>query len=244
MLFYYSLRWVIRPAQFYLNNKVYYKLWYSLDNEQPKENWNSWGLVRESNDTVYQYSTEEDAVLYNFALKQGDSIRFDYMHIVDSIKTVTFNNTPRKKYYLSTTDGGEYVEWIEGIGSLNGPVYPYGSYSFYNGRTDLLCVTENDTEIYNNPNFDFCSFTTSINQFENSSNLLVYPNPTSEIVSYKNLDYDKIELYNFKGELVFTNNIKGQKNYMLNVTIFPPGIYLYAFQKGNSVPVSGKLIIR
>ncbi|MDR1371365.1 MAG: T9SS type A sorting domain-containing protein [Dysgonamonadaceae bacterium] len=161
-------------------------------------------LMREEGGKVYSndgriYYNEEETLLYDFNLQEGDSISsylFPYVpdrddkiiSRVDSIRYTHINNLPRKVFYISiypeNNPGFKVPEiWIEGIGSslrLNRTInnyYLWGSPITWN----LLCFYQNGKLLYHSPDFSDCYYHWVLGNPKVDSNLdfQVYPNPSS-----------------------------------------------------------------
>lgn len=85
---------------------------------------------------------------------------------------------------------------------------------------------------------DTCGNTTSVEENANSTIILVYPNPTHDIlnidISDVNNIYASIEIYNTLGEKVYTENFGVKKN-QINLSVFSSGIYFL------TINIDGKL---
>ena len=85
------------------------------------------GWFREENQRVYMYNEEEDkdVLTYDFSLDVGDTFyesRSNRTLTVDSIGQMIVNGDTLKRLYLNDDDGMFTADWVEGIGSLDGPL--------------------------------------------------------------------------------------------------------------------------
>lgn len=77
---------------------------------------------------VYFHNFSDEIVLYDFTLKQGDTIHyttngdysFTYYKVVDSLSIISVNNQNRKVWHLTNSYLSKADTWIEGIGSVTG----------------------------------------------------------------------------------------------------------------------------
>lgn len=193
-----------------ISSKTYKKL-YSSQEEQAV-NWNLWGFMREDTDKkvwLRMQSDEEEFLAYDFSIDVGDSVlvgidNTTYLR-VDSISEIVINQSQRKKFWLSSVNLPSYYNetWIEGIGSNKGICWS-GSIFVVGGRFWLLCMYENETLMYANPNYESCYLITEINEIENPT-LDIYPNPAKDLLFIKNtekLEITSIALYNANGQLI------------------------------------------
>jgi photosystem II stability/assembly factor-like uncharacterized protein len=77
---------------------------------------------------------------------------------------------------------------------------------------------------------------TGINS-NSETELSIYPNPTTEIITIKNGTQGEFKVYNAKGQLVLNYNRKTKSDFILNVSALPKGIYVYELNDAK-----GKLI--
>jgi len=85
------------------------------------------GELREEKQRVYLYDTEagKEYLIYDFSLDVGDTFyesRSNRTLTVDSIGQMIVNGGTLKRLYLNDDDGMFTADWVEGIGSLNGPL--------------------------------------------------------------------------------------------------------------------------
>ncbi len=188
------------------------------------------GFIREDSDKkVWQIDHGEEILLYDFSANVGDTIptRREYDElIVDSITNVSINQTIRKKYWLSSLhyEGSYYSEtWIEGIGSNKG-LLSSASMAVVGGYEELLCVHDNGTLIYKNPEYNTCDKITAVENIENA-NLKIYPNPAKEFVYIENLpsQISMVEVCDITGKTLKTIDLNQTQN--IDVKNLKQGIY-------------------
>jgi hypothetical protein len=185
-----------------LNNQAYKKIYNSM--EEFPANWTYYGAIREDNQKVWflSASNNPEALLYDFDLNVGDTINIlhDPM-IVDSIIDKPINNEDRKHIYFSYYDSIIKEVWIEGIGSNKGFLSP-GSGFAVGGRYWLLCMKEQASTVYMNPNFNHCFMASGIS--ENKSSVFhLYPNPANnqvKITVADNLMIESISIIDMNGK--------------------------------------------
>ena len=211
---------------------------YSTDSLQI--NWNLVGFIREENKKVYFLNTisfpndTTDHLFFDFNAQTGDSIYSwgGCSCIVDSTDNVLILNKFRKRYYLYCM----FPEvWIEGIGSMNG-FTQYGICKAYGRNIQLLCFKENDTIKYNNPNFNFCYFsTTGMLDVQLSKNLpILFPNPVIDISTLKlNNQYINAEIYNNLGLKMKDQKVNGMQQLQIKFNDFIQGNYIIRLTKEN-----------
>ncbi|MBU2557235.1 MAG: T9SS type A sorting domain-containing protein [Bacteroidetes bacterium] len=223
-------------------NAITYKKLYASEEEQAA-NWSLWGFMREDTDKkvwIRWHSDEEEFLAYDFSIDVGDSVLAgvdnpEYLR-VDSISEIEINQSQRKKFWLSAINYPTYYNetWIEGIGSNKGICWS-GSIFVVGGWFRLLCMHENETLIYSNPNYESCYLITDINEIENPI-MEVFPNPATtqtwlQLPENTALSQIQIELYSPAGKLL--HKTKPSSNFhKIDVAHLPKGLYLVRLWDG------------
>jgi hypothetical protein len=222
-----------------INNVDYTKLFYS--DEPNPASWDLFDLMREdATKKVWLQGNDpsDEILLYDFALTAGDSTllgncSYDYVY-VDSTASILVNDTPRKKYWLSASNGRYQETWIEGVGSNKGIIYS-GSVYWTGGHYWGLCMMHNGELVYRNPNYNFCYFTNvSINEPE-SLVFQAYPNPSGAggvVFSFSDLAMGtntQLKVFNVHGQQIHMQNISShQPPIHLSTADWPAGVYIAA----------------
>lgn len=216
-----------------INDTTYAKLYNTTD--ESLTNWQLYGLWRETDGMkIFKrdlyYHTEQ--LMYDFSLvKNNIFITQGITFNVDSVLTKNWGGKLRKHWYLNPVSGDEFhrTVWIEGVGqrnyfisNINGGI---GALPF------LLCYTENGQLVYQNPEYNTCFYTSSINTQNPTRGFKVYPNPISGelfIQPTSNIDEGFIlELYSVKGELVKKECLDAGSNlHRVNTSSIRNGIYI------------------
>lgn len=215
-----------------INTHNYYKLFRkNINNFSGYSGTYICGYVRE--DTItgkYWFLKIEDdeyheALFMDFSLNQGDSFGFisdfRFMWVDSSIVDTIFYDDGRKIIeldYIYYACLNEYkIIFIEGIGASNG--FYMGEYNEQPHSYSLLCKFENGTKIYSTSSniYGNCILDPGggISQNELNINILVYPNPSSSLVSIEIDDWQKemlkYEFYNLLGQKIKAGYIKSFK---------------------------------
>lgn len=127
-----------------LNGKQYRKIYSTIQRQIDRNNLSNIyrGAIREDEKVVYylpDYSDNEEEILYDFTLTEGDSVEtifFEYdiqipiKLYLDNIDTIiTYDNVRRRKFNFKLSDEHAYLvndeddyltSWIEGIGDIGG----------------------------------------------------------------------------------------------------------------------------
>jgi hypothetical protein len=209
-----------------INGNLYHKLYMSSDSNQTNWTLSYYPLWWERNDSVFQYpSYSGDSLVYDFNLEEGDSFTIDEYHNkmkVDSIRYLEFGSRIRKHWFFNTG-----IIWIEGIGersNLNCSSGCMCSCVFI-----LLCFHENDSLVYQNPNYTNCYLYTDVPSIAKSNEFInLFPNPATNQITL-NLPENKANaaytLYDMQGRLQLTGKT-GNTQTEINVATLPRGLYV------------------
>ncbi|MCP3931884.1 MAG: T9SS type A sorting domain-containing protein [Bacteroidetes bacterium] len=240
-----------------LINAVSYKKVYSSYEEIPV-NWNLCNFMREdANKKVWIKETmaDDEYLLYDFSINEGDSIlvgNYEPVYLfVDSVTSVTVNETARQKYWMSCKAQPDYHEtWIEGVGSNKGVVWS-GSAFITGGWYWLLCVSENGALAYMNPYFNSCYFVATSIEETYKGELKAYPNPAKDYVVFelpanalgggKNLT---LQIHNLVGEMVHQERVHHHQGATsLSVSQWPSGMYIATIHSKGQVRGKCKVVV-
>ena len=215
--------------------------------------WSKIGNVKESGKKIFFRDLDNNqGLLYDFGVKKGNiinivnyaqSIYLDTITVrVENIDTIEYLGIPRQRFEVQDTLGGQKDYWITGIGSIKGLLNP--CLEIVGGFRELLCVYDNDFQIYQNYDRMKCymdNHSTSINDSE-IIDFSVYPNPSTGFINLDNLGV-KIDLdyfiYNIYGQLVASGNIQDNTISM----ILKDGLYILRIRNNNKVIFEDKLLI-
>jgi len=204
------------------------------------------------NDSVFFFAENDFHLLYDFGANTGDTIILDYFStydgtplkmIIDSTGTIMVNNQEREIQYIICGDGmviefGHHV--IEGIGNT--------SFMFptLDGSLDgpLRCYQDNNTDLFLNPfhpnygwNHQDCEeIITGIEEIKSTENVSVFPNPTKNIISIKNIDRETAyKIFNINGKIIIRGIISESNE--INIKEFSKGIYFIELENENMLTV-------
>jgi hypothetical protein len=225
-----------------VNGLLYKKIYESLDSI--KQSWKMTNnLIRENDGSVYLLSRNEEVLLYDFNLKAGDSIVLNnmfgesYKWIVDSVDSVRILGIDLKRISLHHIHGYLSDVWIEGLGSLLG-ILNSGNFAF-DFSTELLCVAQENSSIYNNPDFAGC-YVTHINNVK-SVNYKLFPTIVSDYVYLESDQYPlKIQFIDTNGKVSLNEVLEDNKQIMCGH--LKPGMYLVIIEYYKSHRTLRKLI--
>lgn len=228
-----------------ISGEVWSKM-YSTNDSTFQSNLVFEGLTRVENDLVlFKSATDPIDTLYNFNLSVGDSVFYEFdfftswIH-VDEIQSVQINGESYKKFIFSEPTGPTAFDhlnevWIEGIGSVHGPLFPHSPRKFSEempDSMDLTCSYSFNQEHFNNTSYPNCYVDITLG-LENQEvlNLKVYPNPVSTNLTIESSQKinGEIEIYDTYGKLVkfiFSN----EKVAQIDVSNWEKGVYILNFE--------------
>ncbi len=230
-------------------NSVVYKKLYKSDEEYPI-NWSLEAYMREDNEVhkvwMKMESDEQEYLLYDFDAQLGNTLTIGYgmpvSLLIDSITLVEIDGVMRQKHWLSSIDMPHYKEtWINGIGSNKGMLYS-GSVMIVGGWYWLLCMNEDGSVVYENPDYESCYLTTGAEHISNHSlGFSIYPNPTQDYISINTpssfeSNSVEIDIYCMSGKIVdhFQINTKASNSaYVYPLNNNKSGIYICQIKAEN-----------
>lgn len=235
------------------NSITYKKLWMSEDS---LETTNLTGLLREQNNIVYfKQNNQDEGILYDFNLDIGDTAEVVnlFSDITNPVpievvnkELVNVNGIDRIRWELEIEAyPNQHEYWLEGIGSLNGPIHTAYWYNMTCPDWTLLCFYNNEVIEYANENENTCY----VNTLNNSENLIknaivISPNP---VQATKNLHINsivpitEIQLFNTQGKLLKTYQ---NPSNIIAISPLKSGIYILKIISESKKSENHKLIIQ
>jgi hypothetical protein len=237
-----------------INSQSYKKTFYSYNIDGPYHMLSS--LFREENNIVYEISVfnHDESISYDFNLKKGDFYyqpwdqeSFDHPYVVDSVVVRNILGTDRKHWYFSVaeSEGDGYIAeiWIEGIGSLTGPLTPIG-WDLVGEIEELICVHEGDVQIYQNPNFSGCEVNSNSVTVLEKNKQLININLSGEGMLHIKLQNEKvgeIQIYSLEGKQLLNQKITNNET---ELCVPSNGILLYYFVTEKGEIQTGKVLVK
>lgn len=226
-----------------INGEQWLKM-YATKDSTFKENLKLKGYIRSQDKVVlYQGPNEKIDTLYDFSLKVGDSMQY-YFPASEETRTAEVKQVDSIRingaFYKRIKAGGmgrplatrlEPV-WIEGIGSIHGPLFPKEANAFSSTLPDGLDITctKVDSGLYwENPDFSECQpnkYVYSGLEDQEKEHFTIQPNPFQAHIRVKMeaIRQATVSLYNAQGQRVLRESINGQQA-AISVNHLTPGIY-------------------
>lgn len=200
---------------------------------------NTGKYFRESDSKIYQLVDNEDYIIYDFSLMEGDTFTIaetmntpETKLIVSHVDSVSLiDDSKRKRLFLrceGDPDGALYGEriWIEGLGDLQGLLSVDRSCTT-DQNVELLCFYTGDQVLYEDDSEGGC-WITGTEELEDYG-IEVFPNPTKNRLVIRGLermiDY---RLHSSNG----ITTITGQTNGEIDMNSLTSGIYFLEFYIG------------
>jgi hypothetical protein len=215
--------------------------------------WSLTGLLREAENRVYfKPEGQEEGLLYDFTLQNGETVNIISLYCPDeqeltvtNVDTIENLGIERKRWSFNQS----ITEvWLEGIGSLYGPVHTFYDHCIFDLYFDLLCTYEADTVSYDNPDYESC-WLTSVGMGEKikDNTITIYPNPVSAarsvgISSEKVIR--KLEILSGQGMQIKTIDNLNRKNIRIDLSGMASGLYFIMIRYDNQEITSGKIMVR
>lgn len=193
----------------------------------------------------------EEIILFDFSLKQGDTIKninclpYDDRLVVQKVDTILIGNTLRRRFHF---DPEPWVKWIEGIGSLNGLLFTSGAIPTNGINNELICFKQDDVILYFNDYYPDCMpLISGGNSIDDKGfEVAVFPNPTNINEITFNFGYQSISLlqvFDAHGKIITSSDIEMQPEYILSTEKYQPGIYFYKATNENGIVHTGKFVV-
>lgn len=223
-----------------INSELWFKL-YSTSDSLFQSNLLYHGLLREENNKVYYLDTLNQLdTLYDFSLNVGDSFLFDlygmypeWLQVVniDSVQ-ISGDYYRRLKFAEPTMNAFDELNevWIEGIGSIHGPLFPNFPVKFSQEMPDSMlvsCTYSNNQQVWQHQSYPSCyvNIVLSVDQLE-LSYFKIYPNPFMDRIHIENngLQQYGLSVLNSLGQTIKQIQVNND-NQTIDLTELKAGIY-------------------
>ena len=214
------------------------------------------GMLREVESKVWYVPpyVDEEGLLYDFSLNVGDTIDvismfcweyYEYGLVCQTIDSIQLETGEYRKRWIFEGWSGDM--WVEGVGSLFGPVHSrvYDCVADY--YVELLCLYHDDILVYSNPSYSFCYINTlSIPEVESGSPVQISPNPVRSGNSIKitaSFDINKVEICNSHGILIKRLAALEIRDNLIETRGLTSGLHIIKITGRNGEIVTEKLLI-
>lgn len=239
-----------------INSEQWFKL-YSTSDSTFQNDLLYRGLLRAENSKVFYLDTlNQLETLYDFSLSVGDSVLFDLYGIysewlqVINVDSVQINGDyyRRLKFDEPSFSAFDWLdeEWIEGIGSKHGPLFPAFPVKFSEEIPDsmlLTCSSSDNQQIWQHPSYQSCyvNIVLGVDQLK-FSDFKIYPNPFVDRIHIENIGLEQYELtiLNSLGQTISQTQINSDTT-IIDLADLKAGIYFLRIDNGVK-PMTVKII--
>lgn len=203
------------------------------------------GLLRSSGDVVlYRTAGAAPDTLYDFSLEAGDYFIFPFEGdtvpvMVAETDVIEFGGEMRKRIIFAEPEsiaalGLMNEVWIEGVGSVHGPLFPLAPRLFrteFADGLDLTCTEAGGESIWKNPDFSECFVSNVLNTGDKDDAVpfSVYPNPFVQEVylegPFLGGSGAEVRVYDMQGRKVYGAQLPMGKR-QLTLNGLGTGVYL------------------
>lgn len=199
------------------------------------------GIRENENKQVFvaSYHNQQEFLLYDFSLTEGDSIlaesngEYDLYFNVTDVDTIDYNGVERRKITLQFYNYA-WVTWIEGIGNIEGLLMDWRSYTMAMDpmpNVRLRCYEYNEECLYSDFSFNesiydcYTPLYTGLEENETQNNILLYPNPAKErLYINTSIPIKQMTICNLLGqEIQKYNNLETTSS--INISGLNEGVY-------------------
>lgn len=221
---------------------------------------------QEGNLVLFQNGSVTLDTLYNFALQVGDTMRFgvlgsefiDFLS-VEAINQVMVQGVGHKVFHFSTSAYNMTLEsylsdtWIEGIGSIHGPLAPmyrndltdYYPFTFPDS-TRLTCYGQGGAMLWQHGGYPACTTNIQLAIDEVASPpFQIYPNPAHELLTVESAfgGIRTISLLDATGRVVLTTSGNGAQT-TVGLGKIRPGPYVLRLTTANGIVYRTRLTVQ
>lgn len=199
------------------------------------------GIRENENKQVFvaSYHNQQEFLLYDFSLTEGDSIlaesngEYDLYFNVTDVDTIDYNGVERRKITLQFYNYA-WVTWIEGIGNIEGLLMDWRSYIMAMDpmpNVRLRCYEHNEECLYSDFSFDesiydcYTPLYTGLEESQIQNNISLYPNPAKErLYINTSIPIKQMTICNLLGqEIQKYNNLETTSS--INISVLNEGVY-------------------
>ena len=230
----------------------YMKIMGTLDDGYP----HLFTVLKEEGGKVWKrhLNTSMETLLYDFTANVGDTLCFGEpgaSFVLDSISMVQIGDVDRRKFWFGLEYDGlgnprAKETWVEGVGSDFGLLWS-GYYGVYDGWHCLLCFHQRGELIWQNPEYNTCTYPYDAVEENKETGISVYPNPgnnTLNICAAVTMwqPYNaRIEIYDLSGKLIHNQQITDNIT-AIKTSAWPSGTYIWKVIANGKEAESGKWI--
>ena len=230
-----------------IGNVKYLKIMGTLDDGYP----HLFTVLREEGGKLWKrhLNTSVETLLYDFTASVGDTLCFGEpgaSFVLDSISTEQIGGIDRRKFWFGLEYDGSgnpraKETWVEGIGSDFGLLWS-GYYGVYDGWHCLLCFHQYGELVWQNPEYNTCTYPYDAVEENKDSEITLYPNPGNNTLNIcTTLQNACVEVYDMNGRMVHSQVITENVT-TINAESWPLGTYIWKVMANGKEAESGKWV--
>ena len=208
-------------------------------------------VLREEDGKVWKrhLNTSEETLLYDFTASVGDTLCFGEpgaSFVLDSISMVQIGDVDRRKFWFGLEYDGlgnprAKETWVEGIGSDYGLLWT-GYFNVFDGWHCLLCFHQNGELVWQNPEYNTCTYPYDAVEENKETGISIYPNPGNNTFNICTaLQNACVEVYDMSGRMVYWQEITENVT-SINAEGWPSGGYVWRVVANGKEAECGKWI--
>ncbi len=199
------------------------------------------GCIRVDGQKVWVIASglTEEILLYDFGVQVGDTLHLQFLefdgvldYYTESIEQIEIDGEMRKMIRFQTSYGIPDV-WIEGIGSIMGPLDR--GFFVIDAQPGLTCYLKDGTVIYKVEETQACesgltcSIISSSEDVPHANAVKVFPNPADAAVWVESDVYGpiQVDIFAADGKLISKAEYPDGQMAQVNTKGLAPGIYLF-----------------
>ncbi len=205
------------------------------------------GFTRQANDLVlFLDNAGVVDTLYDFALQVGDSMHYvspfyDTYLTVEAKDSVLIQGVQHQVFrfssYVLTLEDLLSDTWIEGLGSIHGPLAPrmpntLGCNYAFPDSTRLTCYAQEDVTLWQHAGYPDCVVNIALGLEEvvedRSGHLSIWPNPVVDFVTVSGMEITDFAVFDLLGRVVLSGRAQysADGNQAIDLSLVPPGVHV------------------
>ena len=205
------------------------------------------GFTRQANDLVlFLDNAGVVDTLYDFALQVGDSMHYvspfyDTYLTVEAKDSVLLQGVQHQVFrfssYVLTLEDLLSDTWIEGLGSIHGPLAPrmpntLGYNYAFPDSTRLTCYAQEDVTLWQHAGYPDCVVNIALGLEEvvedRSDQLSIWPNPVVDVVRVSGMEVTDYAVLDLLGRTILTGRPQGTADgdQAIDLSSLPSGVYV------------------
>lgn len=203
----------------------------------------SLGFVRQEGEVVLHWTPgSAPDTLYDFGLHVGDSVGYMFADFTGyipllAIDTVWLDGFPHRRFHFGHHGSGfcylSGEQWIEGIGSTRGPLFPLAAREFceeFDESLGLTCFEDDAVTYWSDPDYPECVVNIILGygqQGRPTPEMKVWYDPTTGVLRFgpETIGIESIQVLNAVGQLMIDQPVRNG-GMELNLGPLPVALYI------------------